>query len=90
MTLLLIDDLGLTPMNDYERRDLLKSWSTWLSSTIVTSQLSIKSWHDIVGDPTIADVIHNRLVNNTHKFKLKGGAMRKKHGNLTKKQTSDK
>ncbi len=92
MKLLLIDDMGLAPMNDYERRDLLEVLEDrhGFSSTIVTSQLPIKSWHDIVGDPTIADAILDRLVHNAHKFELKGGSMRKKHSNLTKNQTSDK
>lgn len=92
MKLLLIDDLGLAPMNDYERRDLLEVLEDrhGFSSTIVTSQLPIKHWHDIIGDPTIADAILDRLVHNAHKIKLKGESMRKKHGNLTKNQTSDK
>ena len=90
--LLLIDDLGLAPMTDHERRDLLEILEDrhGFSSTIVTSQLPIKSWYEIVGDPTIADAILDRLIHNAHKIKMEGESMRKKHGNLTKKQTSDK
>ena len=90
--LLLIDDLGLAPMSDHERRDLLEVLEDrhGLSSTIVTSQLPIKSWYEIVGDPTIADAILDRLIHNAHKIKIKGDSMRKKHGNLTKKSSSDK
>lgn len=90
--LLLIDDLGLAPMSDHERRDLLEVLEDRhrLSSTIVTSQLPIKSWYEIVGDPTIADAILDRLIHNAHKIKVKGESMRKKHGNLTKISSSDK
>ena len=90
--LLLIDDLGLAPMTDPERRDLLEVIEDrhGLFSTIVTSQLPIKSWYEIVGDPTIADAILDRLIHNAHKIKLKGDSMRKKQGNLTKKSSSDK
>ncbi len=90
--LLLIDDLGLAPMTDPERRDLLEVIEDRhsLFSTIVTSQLPIKSWYEIVGDPTIADAILDRLIHNAHKIKLKGDSMRKKQGNLTKKSSSDK
>jgi len=89
---LLIDDLGLAPMTDQERRDLLEVLEDrhGFSSTIVTSQLPIKNWHEIVNDPTIADAILDRLVHNAHKIKLKGESMRKKRANLTKKKTSDK
>ena len=88
---LLLDDLGIAPMNDHERRDLLEVIEDrhGLSSTIVTSQLPINAWHEIVGDPTIADAILDRLVHNAHKIILKGDSMRKKHGNLTKKKSSD-
>ena len=88
---LLLDDLGIAPMNDHERRDLLEVIEDrhGLASTIVTSQLPINAWHEIVGDPTIADAILDRLVHNAHKIILKGDSMRKKYGNLTKKKSSD-
>jgi len=78
--LLLLDDLGLAPMTDSERRNFLKiieeRYST--SSTIVASQLPVKQWHEIIGDPTIADAILDRFVNNAHRIILKGESMRKK------------
>lgn len=88
---LLLDDMGIAPMNDHERRDLLEVIEDrhGLASTIVTSQLPVDAWHEIVGDPTIADAILDRLVHNAHKINLKGDSMRKKYGNLTKKTTSD-
>jgi len=47
-------------------------------STIITSQLPIKNWHEIIGDPTIADAICDRLIHQSHKIELKGESMRKK------------
>ena len=52
-------------------------------STLVTSQLPLEKWHDLLGDPTFADAILDRLVHNAYKFKLKGGSMRKKKALLT-------
>ena len=77
---LIIDDLGLAPLADSERRDLLEVIEDRyeLCSTIITSQLPIDLWHDSIGDPTIADAILDRLVHNAHKITLKGGSMRRK------------
>jgi len=77
---LIIDDLGLAPLADSERRDLLEVIEDRyeLCSTIITSQLPIDLWHDNIGDPTIADAILDRLVHNSHKITLKGGSMRRK------------
>lgn len=77
---LIIDDLGLSPLGDAERKDLLEVIEDRyeLSSTVITSQLPIDLWHDNIGDPTIADAILDRLVHNSHKIVLKGGSMRKK------------
>jgi DNA replication protein DnaC len=47
-----------------------------IRSTIVTSQLPVKKWHDAVGDPTIADAIMDRLVHGGHRIDLKGQTMR--------------
>jgi len=77
---LIIDDLGLAPLTDVERRDLLEVIEDRydLCSTIVTSQLDLDLWHDSIGDPTIADAILDRLVHNAHKIALEGGSMRRK------------
>ena len=81
---LVIDDLGLAPLADHQRRDLLEVIEDrhGLSSTIVTSQLPVKNWHEHIGDPTIADAILDRLVHNAHRINLKGTSMRKKRSNL--------
>lgn len=78
--LLVLDDLGLAPLSDPERRDLLEVIEErhGSASTLVTSQLPIENWHDHIGDPTIADAILDRLIHNAHRIQLKGGSMRKK------------
>jgi DNA replication protein DnaC len=83
--ILVIDDLGLAPMTDSERRDLLEVIEDrhGSASTIVTSQLPIENWHEHIGDPTIADAILDRLIHNAHKIKMKGGSMRRRHSGLT-------
>ena len=70
---------GLTPMTDPQRRDLLELLEDRYGrkSTIVTSQLPVTSWHEAIGDPTLADAILDRIVHNAHKIELKGESMRK-------------
>jgi len=82
---LVIDDLGLAPMTDTERRDLLEVIEERHehASTIVVSQLPVDHWHEQIGDPTIADAMLDRLIHNSHKIALKGGSLRKKYANLT-------
>jgi DNA replication protein DnaC len=78
--LFVLDDLGLAPLTDTERRDLLEVIEDrhGNTSTLITSQLPIENWHDHIGDPTIADAILDRLIHNAHRIQLKGGSMRKK------------
>jgi len=77
--LLVLDDWGLAPMTDPQRRDLLEILEDRYGkrSTIVTSQLPVSSWHNAIADPTLADAILDRLVHNAHKIELKGESMRK-------------
>lgn len=77
---LVLDDFLLAPMSDAERRDLLEVLEDRYdhSSTVITSQLPTKSWHQAIGDATIADAICDRLVHNAHVVALRGGSMRKK------------
>jgi DNA replication protein DnaC len=78
--LLVLDDLGLTSLNDTERRDLLEVIEDrhGATSTLITSQLPVENWHDHIGDPTIADAILDRIIHSAHRIQLKGGSMRKK------------
>jgi DNA replication protein DnaC len=89
---LIIDDLGLTPMSSPERRDLLEVVEErhGLSSTVVVTQLPTDRWHDNIKEATIADAILDRLVHNAHKINLKGDSMRKLRSNLTKNKDSEK
>lgn len=84
---LLIADLGLAPMTDAERRDLLEVVEErhGHASTIVASRLPVEHWHEQIGDPTIADAILDRLIHNVHKINLsmKGDSLRKKYAGLT-------
>jgi DNA replication protein DnaC len=79
MDVLVIDDWGLAPLQDIERRDLLEIMEDRyeLRSTIWTSQIPITKWHDHVGDPTIADAICDRLLHNAHRIVLQGPSRRK-------------
>jgi DNA replication protein DnaC len=82
---LILDDWGLNKFNDEQRRDLLEILDDRhnLRSTIVTSQLPVKLWHETIADPTLADAILDRLVHNAHKIQLKGESLRKNQNNLT-------
>ena len=77
--LLVLDDWGLTPMTDSQRRDLLELLEDRYGrrATIITSQLPIADWHESIGDPTLADAILDRVVHNAYKLELKGESMRK-------------
>jgi len=90
---LILDDWGLNQFTDEQRRDLLEILDDRhnLKSTIITSQLPVKHWHEHIGDPTLADAILDRLVHNAHKINLKGDSMRKKKGNIKQNNlTKDK
>jgi len=78
-TVLIIDDWGLAKLNDKERRDLLEVLEdrNGISSTIISSQIPTGKWHDIIGDPTIADAVLDRLIHNAHMITMKGESMRK-------------
>ena len=74
-----LDDWGLTPVQDQERRDLLEILEDRYGtrSTIITSQLPPSTWYEYIGNPTLADAILDRLVHNAHRIELKGESMRK-------------
>lgn len=79
MDILILDDLGLGHLDEAQRHDLLEVLEDRYGkrSTVVTSQLPIKSWHEWIGDPTLADAILDRLVHNAYKVRLKGPSRRK-------------
>jgi DNA replication protein DnaC len=78
--LLILDDWGLEPLGPEQRRDLLEIVEERYGrgATMITSQIPVDRWHDIIGDPTLADAILDRLVHNAHRLKLKGDSLRRK------------
>ena len=84
--LLIIDDWGLKKLIKEQSHDLLEIFEDRhrLRSTLITSQLPVDHWHEIIGNPTLADAILDRLVHNAYRINLKGESMRKKKSKLTK------
>jgi hypothetical protein len=80
LSLLVLDDWGLQPMTDSNRRDLLEIIDDRYqrSSTLITSQLPVNAWHDSVGDATLGDAILDRLIHNAHRIEVHGPSMREK------------
>ena len=78
--ILIMDDWGLEILKRAQRTDLLEVLEDRhdRGSTIITSQLPTQHWHEVIGDPTLADAILDRLLHNAHKVVLKGESMRKK------------
>jgi len=79
--LLIIDDFLLTPLSDWERRDLLEILEDRYQSgaTIIASQCPVIDWHPNIGDPTLADAICDRLMHNSYKLELRGDSLRRNH-----------
>ncbi|WP_067522644.1 IS21-like element helper ATPase IstB [Endozoicomonas ascidiicola] len=86
--LLLLDDWGLAPLSESQRRDLLELVEDRhnLKSTLITSQMPVDHWHELIGDPTLADAILDRLIHNAHRVPLKGESLRKKQAKLAKSE----
>jgi DNA replication protein DnaC len=78
--LLILDDWGLEPLAPEQRRDLLEIVEERYGrgATMITSQIPVDRWHDVIGDPTLADAILDRVVHNAHRLKLKGESLRRK------------
>lgn len=77
---LVLDDFLIAPLKDHERRDLLEVLEDRYDrgSTVITSQVPTKTWHEALSDPTIADAICDRVVHNAHVVTLRGPSMRKR------------
>ena len=77
--LLILDDWGLSVLTHAQRIDLLEILEdrNGRGSTIVTSQVPADQWHEVIGDPTLADAILDRLVHNAHRLTMTGESMRK-------------
>ena len=79
--LLIIDDWGPEPLNAEQRRDLLEIVDDRYEkgSLLITSQVPVTRWHELIGDPTIGDAILDRVVHRVHRIELKGPSLRKRH-----------
>ena len=77
--LLILDDFAFEPIDAQARHELLEIVEERYGrrSTLITSQLPVDRWHDIIGNPTYADAILDRLVHNAHRIELSGDSLRK-------------
>lgn len=77
--LVIFDDWGPEPLTSEQRRDLLEIVDDRYDrgSLLIISQVPIASWHDIVGDPTLADAILDRVLHTAHRIELKGESLRR-------------
>lgn len=78
--LLIVDDFGLEHLDKQDRLNLFEVIEDrhGVQSTIITSQLPVMHWHEIIGDKTIADAICDRLIHSAHRLEIDGPTMRKK------------
>lgn len=78
--MLILDDFGLQAFDNHAREVLMDIIDDRHNhkSTIVTSQIPVSAWYDIIGEGTIADAILDRLINSSHRIDLKGDSMRKR------------
>jgi DNA replication protein DnaC len=76
---LILDDFGLSPMDQYSRDALMEIIEDrhGRKSTIIASQLPVSSWYEIIGESTLADAILDRIIHKAHRIELIGESMRK-------------
>lgn len=84
--LLIVDDWGTHTLNDQQRLDLLEIFEERYrrKSTLITAQLPVAQWHDMIGDPTLGDAILDRIIHNAHRIELKGDSLRRQAGEKKK------
>ena len=80
--LLILDDWGLEPLGPEQRRDMLEIVEDRYGrgATLITSQIPVDRWHDLIGEPTLADAILDRIIHNAHRLQLSGDSLRKQNG----------
>ena len=91
VSMLIVDDFGVQPLNDMERYDLLELMDRRYqrSSTVFVSQLPVDNWHACIGDATLADAILDRIIHNAHRIELKGESMRKRQATVDSENDSE-
>ena len=80
MQLLILDDWGMHPLDNQTKLYLLQIIEDrhGKSSTIITSQLPVAAWFEYINEPTLADAILDRLLQQAHRIEIKGESMRKR------------
>ncbi|MDQ3143194.1 MAG: IS21-like element helper ATPase IstB [Bacteroidota bacterium] len=83
--LLILDDFGLQPLDTLNRAAMMEIIEDrhGKGSVIITSQIPVNKWYDIIGEQTIADAIMDRLIHEAHRLELKGESLRKKEKLMT-------
>ena len=83
LDVLILDDFGLESLDTKTRLTLLEILEDrhGRKSSVFVSQLPISNWHEVIGDPTIADAICDRIIHNAHRIELKGDSIRKIYAN---------
>ena len=78
--LLIVDDWGPEPLNAEQRRDLLEIVDDRddRSSLLITSQVPVNRWHQVIADPTLGDAILDRILHRAHRIELKGPSLRRR------------
>ena len=86
--LLIFDDWGPDRLNANQRRDLMEIVEDryGAGSILITSQLPLKTWHEVIGEPTFADAILDRLVHNAYRLELEGQSFRKRDAKMGDEQ----
>lgn len=78
--LLILDDFGIQPFDAGARSALMEIIEDrhGKGSIIITSQVPVSKWHEVIGEQTVADAILDRIIHQAHRLELKGESMRKK------------
>ncbi|TWB87237.1 DNA replication protein DnaC [Bradyrhizobium macuxiense] len=86
INLLILDDWGPEPLTIDQRRDLLEIVDDRYDkgSLLITSQVPVSQWHDVIADPTLGDAILDRIIHNAHRIELKGDSLRRRADDRTK------
>ncbi len=87
--LIILDDFGLQPLDNQNRLILMELIEdrNGKGSVMVTSQIPVKGWYDLIGEKTIADAIMDRLVHQSHRIELTGESMRRKKKMLSSQKS---
>ena len=81
--LLILDDFGIHPFDAQSRTALMEIIEDrhGKTSIIITSQVPVSKWHEVIGEKTVADAILDRIIHQAHRLELKGESLRKKQPN---------